>query len=98
MGTPGGWAAKPGALRGESQYLRWFKYPLSDLSDHWRERWAKPRAWRDDSYLNIAAIQCGSAVAWRMSFPLVTARSPGLHDRFWVPELRAEQGATLGSE
>ena len=51
MGTPGGWGAKPGALRGESQYLRWFKYPLSDLSDHWRERWAKPRAWRDDSYL-----------------------------------------------
>jgi hypothetical protein len=42
-----GWRAY---LRGESDYLRWFDFDLALLSEHWRERWAKPRSWRDDSY------------------------------------------------
>jgi hypothetical protein len=38
-------------LRGDSEYLRWFDYPLDDMAAYWRERWALPRAARDGRYL-----------------------------------------------
>jgi hypothetical protein len=37
-------------LRGDHVRLRWFKRPLSDISELWRDRWLLPRAERDVSY------------------------------------------------
>lgn len=42
-----GWRA---FLRGETRYLRWFDLELNELSQHWRDRWAVPRAGRDARY------------------------------------------------
>lgn len=33
-------------LRGETENLRWYRYRLGDLSEHFRSRWAVPRAAR----------------------------------------------------
>ena len=44
-----GWRA---FLRGESTYLRWLDLQLEPLAAHWRDRWAVPRAARDDRYRN----------------------------------------------
>ncbi|MBI2956044.1 MAG: DUF4338 domain-containing protein, partial [Acidobacteria bacterium] len=37
-------------LRGEAKRLHWYKRPLEEVIDYWRERWLLPRASRDDSY------------------------------------------------
>jgi len=42
-----GWRAY---LRGESEHLRWYDYPMADIAAFWRERWAVPRASRDESF------------------------------------------------
>lgn len=43
-----GWRA---FLRGETERLHWFDYPLDDLAEFWRNRWGVPRSLRDESYL-----------------------------------------------
>ncbi len=42
-----GWRAY---LRGESEQVRLFSFPLGDLAEFWRTRWAIPRAERDGSF------------------------------------------------
>lgn len=42
-----GWRAY---LRGETNVVRWFDYPIDELSSFWRARWAIPRAARDQTY------------------------------------------------
>ncbi len=37
-------------LRGESQRLQWYRRPLEDIVEFWRDRWMLPRAYRDSSY------------------------------------------------
>jgi len=44
-----GWRA---FLRGESNRVTWFDYKLDELATFWRERWAVPRAGRDEGYLS----------------------------------------------
>jgi hypothetical protein len=45
-----GWRA---FLRGESTHLNWIEFPLDDLADWWRTRWAVPRAGRDESFRSV---------------------------------------------
>jgi hypothetical protein len=37
-------------LRGDSERLRWYKRPLKEIVELWRDRWMLPRASRDSSY------------------------------------------------